>query len=171
MKPNIIFISRICSFFVEVFQKSLKGEDILLTFFTILHFLGASLLVGGEPLVALIAIKSEKDDHALKFFVNFLGIIAKFMWVGMGLALVGGLGMFLQVGYTVNSFFLVKILLYILVAIVSLLLLINIPKVQSAAEQEFSKLRENPIFKKLDLLSKIDMVLIFAIFIISVIMY
>ena len=143
----------------------------MLSFFTILHFLGASFLIGGEPLVALIAIKAEKDDGTLRFFVNFLNNIAVFMWVGMGVALVGGLGMFIKGSYSLNALFILKIILYILIAVVSLLLLLRIPKVRLAARDNLGGLRKNPDFKQMDLFSRINLLLVLAILIVSVLMY
>lgn len=143
----------------------------MLSFFTILHFLGASFLIGGEPLVALIAIKAEKDDSTLKFFVNFLSTIAVFMWIGMGLALAGGLGMFIIGSFSLNALFSLKLILYILVGLVSLLLLLRIPKVKLAARENLSSLRKNPDFKQMDLFSRINLLLVMAILIVSVLMY
>lgn len=140
----------------------------MLVLFTFLHFLGISFLAGGEPLVAMMAIKSEKDDNALKFFISFLWNIVIYMWIGMILALIGGLGMFMLTNSTTSNIFWLKIALYIIVAIVSLLLLVNVPKVKSAAQNDFKNLRQNPIFKRMELLSRIDMIFIFAVLIVSV---
>lgn len=143
----------------------------MFTLFAVLHFLGASFLIGGEPLVAIIAIKAEKNESTLRFFVGFLRTIAAFMWVGVGLTLIGGLGMYLKGGYHANTLFLIKMILYVLVIVVSFLLLVNIPKVQRIAQRNFTNLRNDPTFKQLDTLSKVDMLLIMAILIVSVIMY
>jgi putative copper export protein len=142
----------------------------VLTLLTILHFLGASFLIGGEPLVAIMAIKAEKDDTALKFFAGFVKNITIFMWVGMVLALIGGIGMMLLGGYMITTLFWVKMGIYALIMIVSFILLIQVPKVQRIAQSNFMGLRTDPTFKRLDILSKIDMILVLAILIVSVIM-
>jgi|GEM_PF-2352913 len=143
----------------------------MLSFFTILHFLGASFLIGGEPLVAIMAIKAEKDDTALRFFADFVKTVAIFMWVGMGLSLIGGLGMFLNGGYSLNPLVVTKLVIYALIAVVSLVLLLQIPQVQQTAKTNFEGLRNDSTFKRLDILSRIDMLLVMSILVISVIMY
>lgn len=143
----------------------------MLSFFSILHFLGASFLIGGEPLVAIMAIKAEKDDTALKFFAGFVKTVAIFMWVGMGLSLIGGIGMFLNGGYSLNSLVVAKLVIYAIIVVVSLIMLLQIPKVQQIANTNFKGLRSDPIFKRLDILSRIDLLLVMSILIISVIMY
>lgn len=140
----------------------------MIALFSFLHFLGMSFLVGGEPLVAMIAIRSEKNDNALRFFVDFLWNIVIFMWIGMILTLIGGLGMVLNGVNAGGGLFVVKALLYVLVAIVSFLLFLNVSKVKAAATVDFRGLRSNLFFKRMDMLSKIDMVLILAIVVVSV---
>lgn len=125
--------------------------------------------MGGEPLVALIAIRSEKNDNALRFFVDFLWNIVIYMWIGMILTLIGGMGMVLNGVNSGGSLFTVKALLYVFVAIVSFFLFLNISRVKAAATVDFKGLRSNPVFKRMDMLSKIDMVLILAIVVLSVI--
>lgn len=135
-----------------------------------IHFVGVSILVGGELLIAMIAMRAQKDDNALTFFVGFLYRIAAFMWVGVALSAIGGTGLILTLDYPIAGLFVVKLVLVGVVIGVSLVMLLGLPKVKAAAAADFSGLRSSSQFKQLDLISRINLLLVLAILVISVVM-
>ncbi len=135
-----------------------------------LHFMGVGILVGGELLIAMIAIRAQNDDTALAFFVGFLYRIAVFMWVGVGLAAIGGVGLILTLDYPISGLFILKLVLVGVVIVVSLLLLLGLPKVSTAAAEDFSGLRSHRQFKQLDPISRINLLLVLGIVVVSVVM-
>ncbi len=135
-----------------------------------LHFIGVSILVGGELLIAMIAMRARKDDNALTFFVGFLYRIAVFMWVGVALSAIGGTGLILTLDYPIAGLFVVKLVLVGVVIGVSLVMLLGLPKVKTAAAEDFSGLRSHSQFKQLDLISRLNLLLVLAIVVVSVVM-
>jgi hypothetical protein len=135
-----------------------------------LHFIGVGILVGGELLIAMIAIRAQKDDTVLAFFVGFLYRIAVFMWVGVGLATIGGVGLILTLDYPFSGLFVLKLVLVGVVIAVSLVMLLGLPKVRTAASEDLSGLTRHSQFKRLDLISRINLVLVLAIMVVSVVM-
>jgi hypothetical protein len=135
-----------------------------------LHFIGVGILVGGELLIAMIAIRAQKDDTALAFFVGFLYRIAAFMWVGVGLATAGGVGLILTLDYPFSGLFILKLVLVGVVIAVSLQMLLGLPKVRAAAAEDFLGLRSHRQFRQLDLISRINLLLILVIVVVSVVM-
>lgn len=135
-----------------------------------LHFIGVGILVGGELLIAMIAIRAQKDDTALAFFVSFLYRIAAFMWVGVGLAIIGGVGLILTLDYPFSGLFIVKLVLVGIVVAVSVVMLLGLPKVRAAAAEDLAGLRGHSRFKRLDLISRINLVLVLVIVVVSVVM-
>ncbi|MBU2604011.1 MAG: hypothetical protein KKA32_17915 [Actinobacteria bacterium] len=135
-----------------------------------LHFVGVSILVGGELLIAMIAMRAQKDDNTLTFFVGFLYRIAGFMWAGVILSAVGGTGLIITLDYPLAGLFVVKLVLVGVVIGVSLVMLLGLPKVKAAAAEDFSGLRSSSQFKQLDLISRINLLLVLAILVISVVM-
>ena len=138
--------------------------------FALLHFLGVAILVGGELLIALIAIRAQKDDTTLAFFLGFLYRIAAFMWVGLAIVVAGGVGLVLTLDYPWSGLFAAKLALLGFLIIVSVVMLFGLPKVKAAALQDPAGIRESGQFKRLDVLSRINLVLALAIMIISVLM-
>jgi len=139
-------------------------------FFQFFHFLGAAILVGGELLIALMAIRAQDDDEALSFFVGFLRQIAVFMWVGTGLALVGGAGLAIVGDHGFPVAFVLKLVAFALVIVISVLLGLRIPRVRAAAEQNLQQVRADSNFRVMDLLSRANLVLVLVILVLSVVM-
>lgn len=135
-----------------------------------LHFIGVGILVGGELLIAMIAMRAQKDDNALTFFVGFLYRIAAFMWAGVALSVIGGAGLILTLDYPISGLFIVKLVLVGVVIGVSLVMLLGLSKVRAAAAEDFSGLRNHSQFKQLDLISRLNLLLVLAIVAISVVM-
>jgi hypothetical protein len=128
-------------------------------------------LVGGELLIAMIAIKAQKNDDTLRFFAGFLYSIAAFMWIGVGLAAVGGLGLILTLDIPFTGLFIAKLVLVGVVVLVSIVMLRGLPGVKDAAQTDFAGLRTSDRFKRLDLLSRVNLVLVLVILVISVVMW
>lgn len=133
-----------------------------------LHFFGMSLLVGGEVLVAIIAIKAGKDETALRFFVGFLRSIAAFFWVGLILSIAGGVGMvILQPEFARSIAFTVKMVLVAVILVIALIMAVRIGQIDEIFKRSGSAVRDDRAFKNLDLLSRINLLIVIAIVAIS----
>ena len=62
-------------------------------------------------------------------------------------------------------------ILYVLVVIISFILLLRIPKVVRSAKLDLKGLRQDPNFKRMDILSRLDLACVICILIVSVLMY
>lgn len=136
--------------------------------FSFLHFFGMSFLLGGEVLIAAIAIKAAKDDSALTFFVGFLKGVAAFMWAGTALAVVGGIGMVaIHPEFAGTTAFTVKLALVALVVAVALVMGVKIGKVQEGFSRLGVAMREDASYKTLDILSRVNLFAVVAIALVS----
>src|SRR3989344_3281363 len=120
----------------------------LKTLLTIFHILGVTMGAGGAFFADYIFLDSVKNHRVSRREMSFIGGSSKFIWWGLLLLFLSGLGLFLldPIKYSSSPKFLTKMIIVVIITLNGLIFhKIHIPNLKKSLGED---LRQNKFFQK-----------------------